>query len=111
MGRRRTRNHDLPPGVHRKGGRLYYGHNDTPLGVEGPDAWAKWARLRGGERSARTFADAVREFELREIRKRAPKTVPIWRRDRDSNPGYVAVYLISSQAPSTTRPSLRGREL
>ena len=30
-----------------------------------------------------------------------------WRRDRDSNPGYVAVYLISSQAPSTTRPSLR----
>ena len=26
---------------------------------------------------------------------------------RDSNPRYVAVYLISSQAPSTTRPTLR----
>jgi hypothetical protein len=31
----------------------------------------------------------------------------IWRRVRDSNPRYVAVYLISSQAPSTTRPTLR----
>ena len=30
-----------------------------------------------------------------------------WRRVRDSNPRYVAVYLISSQAPSTTRPTLR----
>ena len=34
-----------------------------------------------------------------------------WRRDRDSNPGYVAVYVISSHAPSTTRPSLRSRAL
>jgi Binding-protein-dependent transport system inner membrane component len=34
-----------------------------------------------------------------------------WRRDRDSNPGYLAVYVISSHAPSTTRPSLRSREL
>ena len=30
-----------------------------------------------------------------------------WRRGWDSNPRYVAVYLISSQAPSTTRPTLR----
>ena len=32
-----------------------------------------------------------------------------WRRDRDSNPRYVAVHLISSQAPSTTRTSLHAR--
>ena len=31
----------------------------------------------------------------------------LWRRDRDSNPRYLAVHLISSQAPSTTRTSLR----
>lgn len=32
-----------------------------------------------------------------------------WRRGRDSNPRYVAVHLISSQAPSTTRTPLRKR--
>ena len=31
----------------------------------------------------------------------------IWRRERDSNPRYLAVNLISSQAHSTTLPSLR----
>ena len=31
----------------------------------------------------------------------------IWRRERDSNPRYVAVYTISSRAPSTTRPPLQ----
>src|SRR3984893_6072415 len=30
------------------------------------------------------------------------------RRDRDSNPGYLAVYTLSKRAPSATRPSLRG---
>ena len=30
-----------------------------------------------------------------------------WRRDRDSNPGYLAVYTLSKRAPSATRPSLR----
>src|SRR5437899_12528191 len=32
----------------------------------------------------------------------------VWRRDRDSNPGYLAVYTLSKRAPSATRPSLRG---
>src|SRR5665213_1278498 len=30
-----------------------------------------------------------------------------WRRDRDSNPGYLAVYTLSKRAPSATRPSLQ----
>ena len=30
-----------------------------------------------------------------------------WRRERDSNPRYLAVHHISNVAPSTTRPSLR----
>ena len=33
----------------------------------------------------------------------------MWRRDRDSNPGYLAVYTLSKRAPSATRPSLRAR--
>ena len=32
-----------------------------------------------------------------------------WRRGRDSNPRYVAVYTLSRRAPSTTRPPLRRR--
>ena len=76
MGRLRSRNHDLPPGVHRKGARLYYGRNDVPLGPEGPEAWRKWAALRGDAPTrANTFADAVRDFELSaEFRALAPKT-------------------------------------
>lgn len=73
MGRRRTKHHDLPPGAHRKGGRLYFGRNDVPLGPDGPEAWEKWARLRGEVRGD-TFADAVREYSLHELKKRAPKT-------------------------------------
>ena len=35
----------------------------------------------------------------------------MWRRERDSNPrDPCEVYAISSRAPSTTRPSLHGRE-
>src|SRR6185437_4703348 len=33
--------------------------------------------------------------------------IGMWRRDRDSNPGYLAVYTLSKRAPSATRPSLR----
>lgn len=33
--------------------------------------------------------------------------ISLWRRDRDSNPGYLAVYTLSKRAPSATRPSLR----
>ena len=31
----------------------------------------------------------------------------MWRTDRDSNPGYLAVYTLSKRAPSATRPSVR----
>ena len=31
-----------------------------------------------------------------------------WRTDRDSNPGYLAVYTLSKRAPSATRPSVHG---
>lgn len=76
MGRRRTKHHDLPPGVHRKGGRLYYGRNDTPLGPEGPAALRKWAELAGEryDEAAPTFADAAREYRLRELANKAVAT-------------------------------------
>ena len=37
----------------------------------------------------------------------ASRWMLIWRRERGSNPRYVAVYTLSRRAPSTTRPSLQ----
>ena len=34
-------------------------------------------------------------------------SMEVWRTDRDSNPGYLAVYTLSKRAPSATRPSVR----
>ena len=38
---------------------------------------------------------------------KSPMTQTQWRRERDSNPRYLAVHTLSKRAPSTTRPSLR----
>lgn len=76
MGRRRSKHHDLPPGLHRKGGRYYYGRNDKPLGADLAAALRQWAELSGehlpGE--APTFATAAIEYRLRELPSKAAKT-------------------------------------
>ncbi len=38
---------------------------------------------------------------------RVPTHISIWRRERDSNPRYVAVYTLSRRAPSATRTPLQ----
>jgi hypothetical protein len=48
---------------------------------------------------------AAREQCWQDIRKLL--TLNKWRTDRDSNPGYLAVYTLSKRAPSATRPSVR----
>lgn len=76
MGRRRSRNHDLPPGMHRKAGRYYFGRNDKPLGADLAVALRKWADLSGerlpGEPAS--FAAAVVQYRIHELPKRAAKT-------------------------------------
>lgn len=76
MGRRRSKNHDLPPGLHRKGGRYYFGRNDKPLGADYGAALKKWAELSGehlpGEPA--TFAFAAIEYRIHELPKKAAKT-------------------------------------
>jgi len=75
MGRRRTLHHDLPPGMHCKGGRYYYGRNDVALGGDLTAAMRKWAELAGERvRGGDTFADAVREYRIEELGKKAPAT-------------------------------------
>jgi integrase len=77
MGRRRSLHHDLPPGVQRKGVRLYYGRTWTPLGREDDPAWLrKYADLHGTVigSTTPTFADATRHYRLHELPKKRPKT-------------------------------------
>lgn len=77
MGRKRTKHHNLPPGVQPKGRRWYYGRSSIPLGIAGsPEALRKWAELAGEryDEAAPTFADAAREYRLRELASKAPKT-------------------------------------
>ena len=71
-------------------------------------------RLRAQTWTALTAACGAAKFRPNRRFTVAGDSVPeqlFWRRVRDSNPRYVAVYLISSQAPSTTRPTLRGNAI
>jgi hypothetical protein len=62
----------------------------------------KWSLDLGGARPALT---ELRLFPVCAT-ERSPKGSSL-RRGRDSNPRYLAVHMISNQAPSTTRPPLQ----
>lgn len=73
MGRRRTRDLDLPPLVFRRGERYYFGQKGIALG--GPGEWLNaYARLRGEGAAGRTFADAAAAYIRTELARKAPKT-------------------------------------
>jgi integrase len=74
MGRRRTKDFDLPPHMHRKGDRFYYGRNQIALGSNFRDALLKYAELHTGAPATGTFADAVRCYLRDEIKHRSTKT-------------------------------------
>lgn len=77
MGRRRIRNLDLPPGMHERAGRFYYGRNDVALGPDFKAALRKYADLHGRARppaSRPTVADAIAKYQREELAKKAPKT-------------------------------------
>ena len=61
----------------------------------------KMILLNCGTDGVSLFPSYRKPFDL--IAKRAKNGE--WRRDRDSNPGYLAVYTLSKRAPSATRPS------
>lgn len=74
MGRRRQKNHDLPPHMHRKRGRYYYGRGDLALGADFPAALRRYAELHTGFATAGTFAEAVEAYRRDELPKKAPRT-------------------------------------
>lgn len=59
MGRKRTRDFDLPPLMRRVRGRYYYGRNTAALGADFRVALRKYAELHAGHADPGTFADAV----------------------------------------------------
>lgn len=75
MGRRRTIHHDLPPGLHRKRGRYYYGRKMEALGPDLTLALRAWAERKGEEvTEAATFSDAIRHYRIHALHKVAPAT-------------------------------------
>lgn len=74
MGRRRQHDHDLPPLMHRRAGRYYYGRNDIALGPDFAAALRRYAELHTGQHEPGTFAEAANEYQKHELPKKAPKT-------------------------------------
>jgi integrase len=75
MGRRRTRNHHLPPLMIERAGRYYYGRNQAALGADFPAALRRYAELHGAAFEPQTFSAVAAEYLLRGTRGLAPKTV------------------------------------
>lgn len=80
MGRRRTRDLDLPPLMYRKRGRFYYGKANVALGPDFGKALRRYAELHGGAAGPGTFAEAVRQYTLDELPKKAAKTADEYER-------------------------------
>lgn len=74
MGRRRQLRFDLPPHVHVKRGRYYYGRNDVALGDDYSVMLRRYAELHTGHAGVGTFGDAVRLYLRDELAGKAPKT-------------------------------------
>lgn len=74
MGRRRTLNHDLPPHMHRRAGRYYYGRNHIALGPDFAAALRRYAELHTGITPPGTFSEAAKDYARDELPGKAPKT-------------------------------------
>lgn len=81
MGRRRTTNLGLPPGLHMQADRYYHVTSTaprkwTPLGKDRARALLEWARIEGAEpdASVRTFEVIARRYEIEVIPTKAIRT-------------------------------------
>jgi integrase len=81
MGRRRSRNHGLPPHMAQKGATYYYVTNDKPrrwisLGRDYVAALGEWAKLEGqpAPETARTFGQIAAWYEAKIVPKKALRT-------------------------------------
>ena len=80
MGRRRTKDLELPPSMYRKRGRFYYGKAGIALGADFGQALRRYAELHGGSAGPGTFAEAVRLYTLDELPTKSAKTADEYER-------------------------------
>ena len=76
VGRRRTKHKNLPPRLHLKRGRYYYGRNQAFVGDNLADAMLAYGEreaARAGRRPA-TFGDLGDQYAAAELPKKAPRT-------------------------------------
>lgn len=76
VGRRRTKHRNLPPHLHLKRGRYYYGRNQEFLADNLADAlplWAEREAAKAGKRP-RTFRELAEQYQARVIPTKAPRT-------------------------------------
>lgn len=81
MGRKRTRDFDLPPRMYRRGKALYYVGGDrrwVPLGNDLSRAKRLWAEFECVQDS-HTVADLVSHYIADKMQRRAPSTVKQYR--------------------------------
>lgn len=99
MGRLRTKHRHLPPHMHFRRGRYYYGRNDVALGDNFADALRKYAELHVTEIDAPTFADVAARYLLRGTGHLAPKTLREYQRQMPRLVQWIGGRPLSSITP------------
>lgn len=76
VGRRRTKHKNLPPRLHLKRGRYYYGRNQEFVGDNLPDAMLAYGEREAARAGRRpfTFGQLADQYAAAEIPKKAPRT-------------------------------------
>lgn len=108
MGRRRIHNLDLPPGMHERAGRFYYGRNDVALGPDFKTALRKYADLHGGVRPALarpTVFDAITAYQRGELAKKRQRLRPNTRDNSRACYGYSVRSRLTISSLVTSRIS------
>ena len=100
MGRRRSRDFDLPPRMHRKGERFFYVTSTTPrkwlpLGDDINEARRQWAKLEGEteDPADKTFSVIVRRYKREVLPTKALRT------RRDNEKELVQLEAVFGQVP------------
>lgn len=109
MGRRRTRNKQLPPLMIERAGRYYYGRNQVALGADFPSALRRYAELHAVDLAAPTFADVAAQYLARGTAHLAPKTMREYARQLPRLVRWIGGRPLGSVTPMMVRRWLTER--
>lgn len=109
MGRRRQRHLHLPPLMHERDGRYYYGRNDVALGDDFTAALHRYADLHGVSEEAHTFSQIAALYLKRGTKHLAPKTLREYARQLPRLVRWIGGRPLSSVTPHMVRRWLTER--